>query len=586
MSNATVWPRGGFLTIPTERSIKATDWLLYVTYYHRYIFVNENVAKFTRIFINKQFMLMNRIFTTFFAGLVMPVAVAFAAEVSVPQRVVSQLRDMAPAAVEAEGETIDLSRNCHSYVNVGGFVVSQSNYGSVAQLVKSADGTGCTLVYPVAELSTRPIAGTISDEKVTFVLPQVVNQVTIDDEGTPETYDIVIAAFTEKELEDGYTSWLAADNQTVAFDLASDGAMTAENSTVMLGVGMDMGDLGIQWIGFGDTNITMTPMTAEPVSLPAGVTPENYVVRSFDSPYIAHVGFDGDDVYVQGLVQGVPEGWIKGKLSDGKVTFANGQYLGVAHTISTFRNYAYCIVTTKDYDDDFNEVFGPVEPTFEVTYDPEAKSMTFPTNQIVGMSLDPEELYLRSVMEFVSLEYRGEFEPTTPPDPVIEYFGAYDPETGYGEIDFTMPDEGADGKVLDFSNYYYNLIVDGELYEITPAVYPSVTAPMTDIPYTFSDDNDFYSYSEGYHIFYFRVPEYRTIALQAVYTIDGVTNRSAVVLVNEAGVEDAVIDLAPVVNEEYFDLSGRAVSPRSAGILIRRVTRADGSVETFKTVAR
>lgn len=517
----------------------------------------------------------------------MPVSVALASDQPITQRIASQLKSMAAVAAETGEETVDLSRACRSYVNVGGFIVPQNNYGSVAQLVKTADGTACSLVYPISELSTKPISGTIAEGKVSFALPQIVNQVTIEDEGVPETYDIVIAAFSEKEVEGGYTSWLTDDtDQTVVFNLADDGTMTAANSDVMLGVGMDMGDYGIQWIGFGDVNISMTPMTAKPVEIPAGLIAENYVVRSFDSPYIAHVGFDGDDVYVQGLIQGVPEGWIKGTLADGKVTFPNGQYLGIAHTVNTFRNHSYCVVTTKDYDESFNEVYGPVEPFFEVDYDAESKALTFPTNQIVCMSLDPKEPYLRSYIEYAALEYRGKFEPTTPPAPIIEYFDAYNPESGYGEIDFTMPDEGADGKVLDYSNYYYNLIVDGKLHEVTPAVYPSVTSPMTDIPYTFADDNDFYSYSGGYHIIYFRVPEYKTISLQAVYTVDGVTNKSEVVLAGEAAIDAPVIDLAPVIKEEYFDLSGRVASPHAAGILIRRVTRADGSVETCKTVRR
>lgn len=528
---------------------------------------------------------MNKFFASLMVGLVMPVAAA--SEIAVPQSIMTQLRAQAPVASEAQGETINLSRKCRSYVNVGGFVAPQNNYGSVARLVKDADGTGCTLVYPVSELSTKPIAGTISDGKVAFALPQIVNQVTIEDEGVPETFDIVVAAFSEKEVEGGYTSWLTdGTDQTVVFELAADGTMTAANSAVMVGVGMDMGEHGIQWIGFGDVNISMSPMTAEPVALPDGINAENYVVRSFDSPYIAHVGFDGDDVYIQGLVKDVPEGWVKGTLADGKVTVANGQYLGIARTANSFRNYAYCIVTTKDYDESFNEVFGPVEPVFEMDYDAAAKSFSFPANQVVCMSLDPKETYLRSLVEHVSLEYRGAFEPTVPPAPVIEYFSAYNPEDGYGEIDFTMPDEGADGKVLDYTHYYYNVIVDGKVYELTPAVHASLTSPMTDVPYSFSDNDDFYNYAGGYHMFYFRIPEYKTISLQSVYTVDGVTNKSAVVLAGEAGIEAPVIDLAPVVNEEYFDLSGRPSSPRATGILIRRVTRADGSVETSKTVAR
>lgn len=545
-----------------------------------------NGAKFARYYHKILIVRMNRFFTALFAGLIVPVSLTFAAETKIPEKVMAQLRGMAAAkAAETQGESMDLSRSCISYVNVGGFSAHQDNIGSVACLVKSDDGS-CSLVYPVSEMTTEPITGTISDDKVTFTLPQVVRTVTIEEEGKDVTYNIVVAAFSEQKVDDEYVTWLADKNQTVIFNLEADGSLKAADTSLMIGVGIDMGEDGLQWTGFGDVDIAMKPMTARPVELPADISVENYVVRSFDSPFIARVGFDGDDVYMQGLISSLPDGWIKGKLADGKVTFANGQYLGIAQTFNTFRNYAYCVVTTKDYDSDFNEVYAPVEPEFEVTYDADDKSFSFASNQVVCMNIDPEELSFRSSMEFVSLEYRGMFEPTTPPDPQIDYFDAYDPDSGYGEIDFTMPDEGADGKVLDFNSYYYNLIVDGEVYEVTPAVYPAVTEAMTDIPYTFSDNNDIYAYSEGYHILYFRIPEYRTIALQSVYTIDGVTNRSAVVLAGESALTDKVADLSPVVSEEYFDLSGRAVSSRSTGLLIRRVTRADGSVETSKTVVR
>ena len=40
------------------------------------------------------------------------------------------------------------------------------------------------------------------------------------------------------------------------------------------------------------------------------------------------VAFDGDEVWIQGLSYLCPEGWIKGTLADGVVTFAAGQYVG------------------------------------------------------------------------------------------------------------------------------------------------------------------------------------------------------------------------------------------------------------------
>lgn len=506
----------------------------------------------------------------------------------VSQSNISSVLKAMPRQVSApiQDETANLSRKCHSYFSVNGFVADQDNCGSVAQLVNAENGE-CQLVYPVAEMNTDPISGRIADDKATFNLPQVVRQVTIEEDGEQVTYDIVVAAFTKQLLDEGYETWLAPDNQTVIFNLGADGSLTASDPDVMIGVGIDMDEYGIQWTGFGDINIEMSPMTAETVEVPASLAVENYVVSSTDSPYIAQVGFDGNDVYVKGLISAMPESWIKGTLDeDGKVTFANGQYLGIARSATVYRNYTYCVVTTEDFDENWNIVYGDTEAPFVVDYDSEAKTFTFQPEDYLYMSLDPKDLVIRSFSNFVSLEYRGVFEPTTPPDPVVDYFEPYDPENGYAELDFTMPDYGADDKVLDYNNYYYNILVDGKPYEFTPEVYSSISAPMTDVPYSFTDNDDIYSYAEGYHIIYLRIPEYKSLAIQSVYTIDGVTHKSAVVTLDESSIDTPAAELSPVVSEQYFDLSGRAVANPSTGLYIRRATRADGTVTATKVVVK
>ncbi|MBQ9672144.1 MAG: hypothetical protein IJV34_04760 [Prevotella sp.] len=40
------------------------------------------------------------------------------------------------------------------------------------------------------------------------------------------------------------------------------------------------------------------------------------------------VGFDGDDVYIQGLISLLPEAWVKGQKQEGKLLFPSGQYVG------------------------------------------------------------------------------------------------------------------------------------------------------------------------------------------------------------------------------------------------------------------
>ncbi len=524
---------------------------------------------------------MNRFLTLVVAGVaVLPMSASHV----VCQQDFRNIRCGASKVSAQSDETIDLTRTCRSYINKYGFILPQENAGSVARLVKNADGS-YLLENPVSEMKTNPVVCNMGDGTLDFVFPQTVGEVTIEEEGEEVTYNVCVAVFTEMLLEDGYTSWGLDENQEMSFAITDDGAYVQTDPAMMLGMGVDLGEYGIQWLGFGDVNISMSPMTAKTVDVPEGLQAENYVVTSFDSPYIAKVGFDGNDVYIRGLVSAMPEGWVKGAVDGDSIVFDNGQYLGIVHTANIFNNYGYCVAFTSGYDEDWNIVYNDPEPVFAASYDKDARTISFPKEYMIGLGIDPDNVaFIRSYNECVSLEYRGVFEPTTPPDPVVEYFGEYDPETGYGEIDFTMPDLGADGKVLDYDNYYYNLIVDGEIYEVTPEVYPTVANAMTNIPYRYTDENDIYSYPGGYHMFYFRIPEYKTISLQSVYIIDGVENRSGVVLAGTTGVEKIEDNQSPVVEEEYFDLFGRKVKSPSNGIFIRKTRRADGTSCSAKVV--
>lgn len=73
-----------------------------------------------------------------------------------------------------------------------------------------------------------------------------------------------------------------------------------------------------------------------PVAAPADLETETYKCTAVsyvdfgNVSYDVQVGFDGNDVYVQGLLRALPEGWVKGVKGNGVVTFAKGQYLGDA----------------------------------------------------------------------------------------------------------------------------------------------------------------------------------------------------------------------------------------------------------------
>ena len=68
------------------------------------------------------------------------------------------------------------------------------------------------------------------------------------------------------------------------------------------------------------------------VSGPENGEPQDYILQYFDGEEACEdpvtVVFDGNDVYVQGISVAMPEAWVKGTLSDGKVVFQSQQFLG------------------------------------------------------------------------------------------------------------------------------------------------------------------------------------------------------------------------------------------------------------------
>ena len=73
------------------------------------------------------------------------------------------------------------------------------------------------------------------------------------------------------------------------------------------------------------------------IEAPQGLKTEPYYYQfttSYDGStnvedeYVVKVGYDGDDVYIQGLWETLPEAWVKGHLADGKLVLDLPQFLG------------------------------------------------------------------------------------------------------------------------------------------------------------------------------------------------------------------------------------------------------------------
>jgi hypothetical protein len=116
-----------------------------------------------------------------------------------------------------------------------------------------------------------------------------------------------------------------------------------------------------------------------PVELPAGVATETYYLTATYYGYNGstwvpeevsdevQVGFDGNDVYVQGIGYYMPEAWVKGTIVDGKAVFNTGQYYGAIESEgNTYNFYFVGSEATSPY--------GIIDVVF--TYDTETNTFT------------------------------------------------------------------------------------------------------------------------------------------------------------------------------------------------------------------
>ena len=218
------------------------------------------------------------------------------------------------------------------------------------------------------------------------------------------------------------------------------------------------------------------PAGPEVVEVPDGLETEEYVLtaRNYkndaDVSVSVQIGFDGNDVYIQGLSTWITEAWVKGTLNDATITFASGQYFG---------NYA-------NYDMFLNTLVGE-----DVIFDYDAEAGTL-TAQNTFFLVDNSSNYFDS--------YRGAVlkkvveKAAMPANPEIK--GLEESNYGY-VVEFNVPLLDINGEPLVASKLSYIIYADTK-GTIAPLTFTSethsrLTEEMTEIPYGFTDNYDIYS---------------------------------------------------------------------------------------------
>ncbi len=224
----------------------------------------------------------------------------------------------------------------------------------------------------------------------------------------------------------------------------------------------------------------------------------------------------GTDVFVKGLCEDIPDAWIKGTLdpATNKVTFPTGQYFGQDAVLWFVFDYFFAGYGQNGFED------------VVMDYDATAKTLTMasPSYLLINAAwllLDPNliltDVTLQEIQDVAA----------TPAQP--EIVASKLSGTSYPNITVEVPDTDTEGNPLlvDKLSYQYWYEVDGtqSLLTLDPAEYTELTEPMTEIPYSFSDDWDIYPYRLYLNQDF---SDWKKIGIQSIYRGGGQEKKSEV----------------------------------------------------------
>ena len=356
-------------------------------------------------------------------------------------------------------------------------------------------------------------------------------------------------------------------------------------------------DATADWFYMADQHIVYAPQTDEITTLPEDMYVQSYTMTYLSDPTdlsktretVVSVAIDGEDIYMGNLNNNNPDSYIKGKLVDGKATFATRQYLGPD---PYYNGHIY--VLTGDAYVDAETYSSPVfnynlndEIVFNVDEDARNIVAEWPASMITNVG--PNTLSILNDYVAPSLVAFDEV-PAVPANPIFTVEDiTVNITTGFTVLHFTIPTVDVDGNKLNENKLFYNILLDDEVFTFDPETYIGLSNAMTDVPYKFEDNINFdiYMSGNGRHTVYIYTTDYDIIGVQSIYTAGDEVNRSEIIYVNNSthsGINEFTTG-AQVVDTRYYDLTGRELPTAPAtGLYLQRSTYSDGTTATTKVV--
>lgn len=490
---------------------------------------------------------------------------------------------LAPLKADAHGIITEQPEGeLRHYIRSGGatyapiYFIAELQDGISAEVVFSPDGTKAYFKNIISHAATGSwVEGTVADNTITIPLGQNVYWF---DGG----YGLQLARV---KVNGSITSYTSSTQGTITFtirgnDLILNDTSADPDNNIFDGIGLVYtSPYAGEWSYYLDYGTVLTYKDVSAVTPPDDLRPVTYSMEYENSGHLVGVGFDGDDVYVQGVSQSyIPQAWMKGKIEGDHITFPL-QYGG---SLSTYLLYfcgadeEYKLTDTGYYDWVYSWTDG------STTFDYDADTGSFKTSQALLVNnsdegIDRAEKYHAPLFRpFVE-------QPATPADPSISGFiDMYFEMTGFNIVMLNVPLKDTEGRFLDPSKVSYQLFFDDdEPFTLYPDEYRYLTEPIDEIPYLFTSSemyeafNRSYIYEKAYAIYLYETG-FDRFGVQTIYRGGGEERRSNIgyMYFNGVGIKETADRESS--ESKSFDLLGRPVSNAHRGLVITRT--ADGRV--------